>query len=65
MSIIYILIPLGMVLAGIAVGAFFWAVHSGQFDEMDSAAWRVLLDDDSRPLGTKRDTESPPAEPEA
>ncbi len=49
MTIIYYLIPLGIVLLAVAVGAFFWAVRSGQFDDMDTPAWRILLDDDSAP----------------
>lgn len=49
MTIIYLLIPLGIVVLVLAVGAFFWAVRSGQFDDMDTPAWRILLDDDSAP----------------
>jgi len=48
-TIIYLLIPLGLVVLVLAVGAFFWAVRSGQFDDMDTPAWRILLDDDSAP----------------
>ncbi len=49
MSIIYVLIPLGLVLLAFAVWAFFWAVGNGQFDDLETPAWRILLDDDSRP----------------
>ena len=49
MTIIYYLIPLGVVLLVVAIGAFFWAVRAGQFDDMDTPAWRILLDDDSAP----------------
>jgi cbb3-type cytochrome oxidase maturation protein len=49
MSIIFVLIPLGLVLLGVAVLAFFWAVRNGQFDDMDTAGWRILLDDDRKP----------------
>jgi cbb3-type cytochrome oxidase maturation protein len=45
MSIIFVLIPVSLVLVGIGVWAFFWAVRTGQFDELDSAAWEILLDD--------------------
>ena len=45
MSIIFILIPVSLVLVGFSVWAFFWAVRSGQFDELDAAAWEILLDD--------------------
>jgi cbb3-type cytochrome oxidase maturation protein len=48
-SIIFILIPLGLVLLAAAVFAFFWAIRNGQFDDLDTPAWRILLDDDRKP----------------
>ena len=48
MDIIYILIPLSIVLIGIAVTVLFWAIKSGQFDDMDSPAHRILFDDDDQ-----------------
>ncbi len=52
MRILLILIPVSLLVLGIAVWAFFWAVRSGQFEDLDSPAWRVLLDDDEKPPGT-------------
>jgi cbb3-type cytochrome oxidase maturation protein len=49
MSVLYLLIPLGLMLVGIAVWAFFWAVSSGQFDDLSSPAWRIVMDDDAAP----------------
>ena len=49
MNIIYVLIPLGILMMLVAVAAFFWAVRSGQFDDLESPAWRILLDDDTAP----------------
>lgn len=49
MSILYVLIPLALVLLGVAVWAFFWAVGSGQFDDLDTPAVRILMDDDTKP----------------
>jgi cbb3-type cytochrome oxidase maturation protein len=49
MSILYVLIPLALLLLAGAVWAFFWAVGSGQFDDLDTPAMRVILDDDTRP----------------
>ena len=46
MDVIYGLLP-GMLLLGvIGVAIFFWAVKSGQYDDMDGAANRILMDDD-------------------
>lgn len=56
MEIIFIMIPLGIMLAGLAVWAFFWAVGSGQFDDLDSPAYQILLDDD-KPLPAKKPKE--------
>jgi cbb3-type cytochrome oxidase maturation protein len=49
MNILYVLIPLALLLLGGAVWAFFWAVGSGQFDDLDTPAMRVVLDDDRKP----------------
>ena len=46
MEILYLLIPLGILILGIAVGAFIWAVKSGQFEDMQGPAHRILMDDD-------------------
>jgi len=59
MSIIYILIPLGLVLVGLGIWAFFWAVGSGQFDDLDSPGWSVLSDDEPDP-GTRLDDSEDP-----
>lgn len=49
MNILYVLIPLALLILGAAVWAFFWAVGSGQFDDLDTPAMRILLDDDTKP----------------
>lgn len=46
MSVIYIVLPVAIVMAGIALAAFFWAVHRGQFDDVDTPPIRAVLDDD-------------------
>jgi cbb3-type cytochrome oxidase maturation protein len=51
MNILYLLIPLGLVLLAFSVWAFFWAVRQGQFDDLDSPAMHILLDDDRAPGG--------------
>ncbi len=44
MSILFVLIALGLLLMGIAVWAFFWAVDKGQFDDLDGPASSILDD---------------------
>jgi len=46
-EIIYLLIPLSLVLVGIIVWIFVWAIHSGQFDDLEGPAHQILMDDDS------------------
>ncbi len=46
MEIIYLLIPLSLVLIGVIIWALFWAIRSGQFDDLEGPAHRVLMDDD-------------------
>ena len=53
MSVIYILLPLAVILASVALWAFVRAVKAGQFDDLDTPAHRILHDDDEdtkRPL---------------
>lgn len=55
MSILGILVPLSLVLVGVAVWAFFWAADGGQFDDLDSPAIDAILDDEARPDAAPRD----------
>ncbi len=48
MEILYLMVPLGLVLVGLGLWAFFWAVGSGQFDDLDSPGWSVLDDERKR-----------------
>ncbi len=41
-----VLIPLALGMGALGLAAFFWAMKSGQYDDMDGAAHRVLLEDD-------------------
>lgn len=46
MKILYLLIPLSLVIMGIAIWVFLWAIRSGQYDDMEGPAHRILMDDD-------------------
>jgi cbb3-type cytochrome oxidase maturation protein len=56
MEILYLMVPLGLVLVAAGLWAFFWAVGSGQFDDLDSPGWSVLDDERGR-----KQAGSPPA----
>lgn len=49
MSVLWIVLPIALVMAGAAVAAFLWVVRSGQYDDLDSPPWRVVLDEDDSP----------------
>ena len=46
MEIIYLLIPLSLLLVGLIVWIFVWAIRSGQYDDMEGPAHSILMDDD-------------------
>ena len=48
MSIAYLLVLLGIGILGASVWALFWAIDSGQFEELDSQG-RIVLEDDEPP----------------
>ncbi|WP_114238859.1 cbb3-type cytochrome oxidase assembly protein CcoS [Dyella sp. C9] len=50
MIILLMLIPLSLMLLGVAIGAFVWAVRRGQFDDMDTPPLDILRDE---PLPTR------------
>ncbi|MDI5893041.1 cbb3-type cytochrome oxidase assembly protein CcoS [Halomonas rhizosphaerae] len=59
MSILYLLIPLSLILLGLAVWAFFWAVKHDQFEDLEGPAYRILFDEDDndRTKGERRPPE--------
>jgi cbb3-type cytochrome oxidase maturation protein len=58
MDILYLLIPLSLVFVAVIALVFLWAVKSGQFEDMEGPAHRILMDDDlmdapaEKPRGT-------------
>lgn len=45
MESLYFLIPLSIVVLGVAVSVFWWAVRNGQYDDLEGEAERILFDD--------------------
>ncbi len=46
METIFVLLPLALLIAAIAVGLFVWAAKTGQFDDLETPAVRILFDDE-------------------
>lgn len=42
-----LLIPLAIGAGLVGLAAFLWALHNGQYDDLDGAALRILIDDDA------------------
>ncbi|HHZ88830.1 MAG TPA: cbb3-type cytochrome oxidase assembly protein CcoS [Chromatiaceae bacterium] len=53
MDIIFLLLPLSLILVGIIVWIFMWSIRSGQYDDLEGPAHRVLIDDDAIQPSTK------------
>jgi cbb3-type cytochrome oxidase maturation protein len=49
MTILLYLVPAALGLGLLALAAFMWSLKSGQFEDLDGAAYRILNDDDVRP----------------
>jgi cbb3-type cytochrome oxidase maturation protein len=60
MNVLLILVPVTLLLVGVALWAFFWAVDTGQFDDLDKPALDAILDADAPAMPN---TESGDAEP--
>ena len=61
MNIIVLLVALSLVLIALVVWALMWAVRSGQFEDLEGPAHRILMDDDA--IKPKDRDDDDPAEP--
>lgn len=55
MESLYILIPLSVVLVFVIGLIFWWSVRSGQYDDMEGPAYRLLMDDRDKPRSPRPD----------
>ncbi len=63
MEILYLLIPLAVLIAVVIAWAFLWSIRSGQFDDLEGPAHRILRDEDEspkHPAGKAQNPEKPP-----
>ena len=47
MEVLIYLVPIALALGLLGLGAFLWALTTGQYEDLDGAAWRALMDDDA------------------
>ena len=53
MNVLVYLVPMALALGLTGLAAFLWSLRSGQYDDLDGAAWRAITDDEpvaERPL---------------
>lgn len=48
MESFYFLIPIALIFVAIALRFLFWALHNGQYDNLDTEAHRILFDEDAQ-----------------
>jgi cbb3-type cytochrome oxidase maturation protein len=53
MEVLIYLVPLALGLGALGLAGFLWSLKSGQFDDLDGAAWRAIADDDPPPATPK------------
>lgn len=58
MAILLVLVPISLVLLGLAIWAFVWAVRRGQFDDLDAAALDVLVEEPLFPFPARITTDA-------
>jgi cbb3-type cytochrome oxidase maturation protein len=61
MTYLYVMIPVALIIVALAVWLFFWAVDSGQYDDLDSPAHSILFDDEdpAHQATQEQDAENP------
>ncbi|AYH45033.1 cbb3-type cytochrome oxidase assembly protein CcoS [Azoarcus sp. DN11] len=63
MESLYILVPLSVVLVFVIGVIFWWSVRSGQYDDMEGPAYRMLMDDRDAPVPRRPEKADGPASP--
>ncbi|HMA70490.1 MAG TPA: cbb3-type cytochrome oxidase assembly protein CcoS [Xanthobacteraceae bacterium] len=51
MEVLIYLVPLALALGLLGLGGFLWSLKTGQYDDLEGAAWRAVMDDDAQGPG--------------
>jgi len=62
MIVLYLVLPLALLIAGVAVAAFAWTVRSGQLDDVDTPPRRILFEDERADLARRALSAAVPAQ---
>lgn len=58
MEVVFVLVPIALFVVGVMILAFWWATRSGQFDDLEGPAHRILMDEE-RKIEPERKDETP------
>jgi cbb3-type cytochrome oxidase maturation protein len=53
MEVLIYLVPLALALGLLGLGGFLWTLQSGQYDDLDGAGWRAIMDEEDAPVSTR------------
>ncbi|HET8705191.1 MAG TPA: cbb3-type cytochrome oxidase assembly protein CcoS [Pseudomonadales bacterium] len=56
MEVVFILVPVSLIILGIAIAIFFWAVKNDQFEDLEGPAHQILFDDKERKNVDRKDS---------
>lgn len=58
MEVVYLLIPIAILLVIVIIWLFFWAIKSGQFDDLEGPAHQIVMDKEKLVEETKSDPDN-------
>lgn len=58
MDSLYLLIPIALAFCALGIKLLLWAIDSGQYDDLDKEAWRILADEDPKQPPVRQENES-------
>ena len=57
MDVLIFLVPLALGLGGLGLAGFLWSLNSNQYDDLEGAAWRAIMDDDTIPPSARQEAQ--------
>jgi cbb3-type cytochrome oxidase maturation protein len=61
MEVLIYLVPMALTLGLLGLAAFLWSLKTGQYEDLEGAAWRAIMDDDEAAKTATQDRGVPPA----
>lgn len=60
MEVLIYLVPMALTLGLLGLAAFLWSLKTGQYEDLEGAAWRAIMDDDESAGAATQDRGVPP-----